>query len=88
MTAPVGVAWAPEPAHWSTLKPGDVIEVGDRLAIVAASGAHEGRRWLQTWAGDGDAVSEWAPEGGDPLALVLVRRDALVGQVLPPDPPG
>lgn len=96
---PVGVAWAPEPAHWSELKPGDVIEQnGDRLAMVSGTGVTvaepgdtdgvpgQGYRWLWTAEpdGHGNIVGQhrWArPDDPDPLALVLVRRDALVGQV-------
>lgn len=84
---PVGVAWAPEPVHWSEVKRGDVIEVGDRLAIVARTGVHEGRRWLSTFDMDQAGVpterGQWAPDDDpDPLALVLVRRDALIGEVI------
>lgn len=79
----VGTGWVAEPEHWSLLAPGDVLELGGCLVMVAAVGAHEGRRWLQTWVGgDDSAATDWAFESGDPLAMVLRRRDVLVGEVI------
>jgi len=78
----IGTGWVAEPEHWSALTPGRVLELGKGLVMVTATGAHEGRRWLQVLDGaTGQPDNLWA-DIPDPLAMVLVRRDVLAGQVI------
>lgn len=81
MPSPFMVGWVAEPTHWSELRPGDVLEgSAGVLDMVAELGAVQGRRWLACKRG---VLDRWAPVGDDdPLAMKLVRRDVLVGEVI------
>jgi len=79
----VGTGWVAQPEHWSALVPGAVLELGGVLALVVDVGAWEGRRWLKTSCTGNTTDGHWAPvDDPDPLAMVLVRRDVLAGQVI------
>lgn len=79
----VGTGWVAQPEHWSALAPGAVLEHGTHLMTVFDKGVHEGRRWLKVTPNGGLTMHGWWAESDDPdpLAMVLVRRDVLVGEV-------
>lgn len=84
MSAPgLAVGWVAEPAHWSELRYGDVLELGPGLSMLADAGRHEGRAWLKVTSNGTTMDGIWAPDGvDDPLVMVLRRRDVLAGEVI------